>query len=67
MSMYSAQIRFLRELVAYDGAAKPYELQPPTRTDNSARRKCKREGLATFEGGCWHITDEGRATLYSKT
>jgi hypothetical protein len=63
MSMYSAQIRFLRELVSYDGVARPSDLMPPTRTDNSARRKCKREGLAVFENGRWRITDEGRATL----
>jgi len=52
---------FLRLLREWDGVATSQDLGPQTSQDqNRARQRCKRNGLVTFEGGYWRMTDLGR-------
>lgn len=58
------QIKFLRALASWQGAASPQDLGPQTRQEeNSARQRCKRRGLVTYSNGYWRLSDVGRETL----
>lgn len=57
---------FLRELLAWGGVATPEELK--SMGGSLARRTCKKNGLATYDGtssnnGYWRITDSGRKAM----
>ena len=59
-----AQEKFLRSLARWQGVASPQDLGPQTsQEENSARQRCKRQGLVTYEGGYWRLTNLGRETL----
>lgn len=52
---------FLRILRTWQGIASPQNLGPQTSQDeNRARQRCKRNGLVTFEGGYWRLTEIGK-------
>lgn len=58
--------RFLREVMAWSGAATGHELK--SIGGGIARQSCKRKGLVTYDGtasnnGYWRITDAGREAL----
>jgi len=59
------QIKFLRALARWQGVASSQDLGGPqtSQSENSARQRCKRRGLVTYEGGYWRLTDIGRLTL----
>ena len=58
------QLKFLRALSRWQGVASPQDLAPQmSQEENSARQRCKRRGWATFSGGYWRLTDEGRILL----
>lgn len=58
------QLAFLRALARWQGVASPRELGPQTsQEENSARQRCRRRGLVTYEGGYWRLTDIGRYAL----
>lgn len=62
--LVEGDIKFLRELLRWTGAATPRELGPQTSQDeNRARQKCKRLGLVTYDGGYWRLTDAGRLVI----
>jgi hypothetical protein len=59
-----AQVKFLRDLARWQGIASSRDLGPQTRQEeNSARQRCKRRGLVTYDGHYWRMTDLGRETL----
>lgn len=59
-------LKFLRKLFSWQGAATSQELGPQTsQDDNRARQKCKRNGLVTFDGHYWRLTDIGRAVIFT--
>lgn len=56
--------KFLLELRCWNGVATTRELGPQLcQQQNSARQWCRRKGLVAFEGGCWLLTEAGRAAL----
>lgn len=58
------QVQFLRALHSWQDVASSQNLGPQTSQDeNRARQKCKRQGLVTFSGGYWRMTDAGRKAL----
>jgi hypothetical protein len=60
-----SQIGFLRDLAKWGGAATPQDLGPQvSQQENSARQRCKRRGLVTYDG-YWRLTDLGRAACAS--
>ena len=64
MKLTDEQMKFLRALARWQGVASPQELAPQTRQEeNSARQRCKRQGLVTFVDGYWRLTDAGRKQL----
>jgi hypothetical protein len=61
MKISEAQWDFLRKLVSWQGIASSRDLGPQTRQEeNSARQRAKRQGLVTFDGHYWRLTDVGR-------
>jgi hypothetical protein len=64
MTLTEEQISFLRNLKSWDGIASPENLGPQrTQKENSARQRCKRQGLVTYGGGYWRLTDDGQKAL----
>lgn len=58
-----SQAKFLRDLAAWSGVASARDLGPQTsQEENSARQRCKRLNLVTYEGGYWRMTNIGWAT-----
>lgn len=63
-NLTAEQVKFLRLLFIWEGVATSRELGPQTKQEeNSARQRCKRQGLVTYSGGYWKLTDIGRAAL----
>jgi hypothetical protein len=63
-----AQRTFLRDLLKWGGAATSQEIGPIVyRSEDAARRTCKRRGYVTFDKHYWRITDLGRAALSEET
>lgn len=63
-NLTAEQIKFLRALASWQGIASPQDLGPQTKQEeNSARQRCKRQKLVTFENGYWRMTDLGREVL----
>lgn len=63
-NLTGAQAAFLQSLANWDGVATARDLGPQTtQQENSARQRCKRRGLVTYEGGYWRMTDIGREAL----
>jgi hypothetical protein len=57
-------LKFLRDLILWDGAATSAELTcQTTQTENAARQLCKRRGLVIREDGYWKITAAGREII----
>jgi hypothetical protein len=55
------QIKFLCDLVQCGGVASPRNIGPQmSQAQNSARQRCKRNGLVIFEKGYWLLTNKGR-------
>ena len=60
----TTQLAFLRKLAQWQGVASPQDIGPQTsQEENSARQRCKRQGLVTYENGYWRLTDQGREYL----
>jgi hypothetical protein len=56
-----AQCHFLRTLAQWGGIATSRQLGIfVDREQDRARQKCRRQGLVTFEGGFWRVTEKGR-------
>jgi hypothetical protein len=59
-----AQCRFLRTLAQWGGIATSRQLVIfVDREQDRARQKCRRQGLVTFEGGFWRVTEKGREAI----
>lgn len=55
--------QFLDTLLQYEGTATSRECPLASRAQDRVRRKAKRLGWVTYEGGYWRITDAGRAAF----
>lgn len=61
---FKQQMIFLWRLRQWAGVASPQELcLPADRKQDRARQKCRRDGLVTFEGGYWRLTDKGNVFI----
>jgi hypothetical protein len=59
-----AQCHFLRTLAQWGGIATSRQLGIfVDREQDRARQKCRRQGLVTFEGGFWRVTEKGREAI----
>jgi hypothetical protein len=64
-----AQCHFLRTLAQWGGIATSRQLGIfvlgifVDREQDRARQKCRRQGLVTFEGGFWRVTEKGREAV----
>jgi len=54
------QLKFLRDLLRWQGVASSQDLGPQmSQAENSTRQTCKRRGYVTYDG-YWRIIDKGR-------
>lgn len=59
-------IKLLRSIFSFDGAATSAELGSASREQDRSRQRCRRRGLIMFDGYYWRITELGSAILRAK-